>query len=359
MSRNISTCRRPLGAVMVGAAMVLALAGCNDNPGDRGRMSISLSDLQRQLGLIPGGGDGTNTAIGADASPATTVPRALILGPIVVRAKRTPGPYTLNEGLTDALRKDLENDVTQSVSFIVIQDLPTPATSIEFLAPPETAGNWQVGAVAYTQPIATLANVSDETVSASLAYYGFTDTFLRTATLGTTAIPLKMQRACLLDTPPKGCAQFDDVGNGIVKASVEIWGVYKYPNGLQTSTTKFGGTNRLTTSQIVRASPGSGEVSESTAVTALNTARTLAGGNTTGDTLAVVATHRQAANYADTSATGVDCTGSTFGDTSKTNNTAVQARLADLANRDALGTSNAALAAALDACFQIYTTPYQ
>ncbi|HEX7927827.1 MAG TPA: hypothetical protein VF678_09555, partial [bacterium] len=275
----LSSSRRGMAFPGIAALLMvamLALAGCgNDHPSDNGgTMKVDLRGIVSQMGGSGGGGF-SEMSVGVADSPATTAVKSLIIGAVVITFTDTP----LDAGtpITQDLTDKLADDVINSINYFSIVDLPTSADSVEFKVPPPGAGHWQVAAIGTRKQILTYDDLNSDDVA---IYYGFTPQFFTTSGSTNPDVSITMNRACLIDTPPNGCASYDENGNAVVTDAVKVWAVYwdgntgsnKYPVGEEES-------------QVVGAA---------TVQAHLNTARS---GATSGTRIQVIQTHPQAADY--------------------------------------------------------------
>jgi len=232
MTRTISIGKRLAGAALA-ILSLLALAACdgNSNPPDRPTLRVDLASIKQQLGGGAGGGALSTRGIGQSGSPATTQVYSLVVGAVVITFtdQALASDTTLSDTLTDALEEDVKN----SIVYFKIVDLPTAEDFVEFNLPPEAAGFWQVAAIATRAPISTFDDLSQDSIG---VYYGFDG--VRRRTVGTTEnVNLDMRRACLITTPPLGCAQYNLDRNSMVSPGVEIVGVVDSQNASIAGTT--------------------------------------------------------------------------------------------------------------------------
>jgi hypothetical protein len=273
----ISSSRRGTGIPGIAALLLmvaaLGLAGCgNDNPSTSGgTMKVDIRGLKQQMGV---GGPSTMST-GVSDSPATTAVKSLIIGAVVITFSNTPLDETTQ--VTSDLQDKLASDVINSINYFSIVDLPTNDDFVEFKVPPPSAGNWQVAALGTRDQILTYTDLDDENVA---IYYGFSPKFYNTSGDSGPDVPITMSRACFIDSPPKGCAQYDETGAPVVTSDVLVYGVY-----LNNDTT----TNHM---------PGGGPFANSAAVAAMNTARTNASPGP-NDILRVTMTHPAALDFDD------------------------------------------------------------
>jgi len=200
---------------------VLTLGSCaewNDNPGNTVR--VSLYDIRNQMGF-----ENTLSTLlnGPEDSAATTGVQALVIG-----AMKTDVAYTENDTITVALVDEIKAKAEASAQYFTIVHLAGSPDFVEFEVPPATAGTWQMVAIGTKSAITSLNQLTggDEAV-----YVGMEFGTLRTSD-NTANVDLTLQRACLLNSPPLGCAQITatavpgfsaNVTTGVEILSVDVW----------------------------------------------------------------------------------------------------------------------------------------
>ena len=143
-------------------------------------ISVDLNDIKQQLNAsdrasqsITGAGD----------------TKALIIGAIVI-SRATP--YTSGETLTKTEEDALVDDLVNSINYITLVDLPVAEDYVEFLIPPETAGNWQVIVLAINFSVDTIGDLADYESKGDLTHTGFTPRFYTSKNIGSGVIPITM-----------------------------------------------------------------------------------------------------------------------------------------------------------------------
>lgn len=219
---------------MAGALAALALlAGCfgGDSSRGTGRIQINLAPIVQQLGgsstqTTQSSGTHSTLLAGPPASTAVTPVQTLVVGAIVIDFQDTPiGPDT---PITDTVKNSLKDAAINSVQFLSLVGLPTSSDTAEFDAPPPGATHWQIVVVGMRDSITSFDQIGDN----SPIYYGFNADangvpfFLSSATVGSQPIDIQIHRACLVKSPPAGCAQFQTDRTFLATPAVEIVGVY-------------------------------------------------------------------------------------------------------------------------------------
>ena len=196
--------------LVLGSALLLVLGGCgglNDDPA-RGGLSV-------RFGFADSGGASSAEASSATAEPNISSPTApdeevlsIVIGAIVITHIKDGAsvitPYDSFDiaNLSERERELLESDLTQSLEFLEIVQLPTAEDTVGFKIPLDNSGQWQLLAVGMRHRIETLAQIEDN----SPIYYGFIGEFLNgQVTVGET-IPqtLTLIAACAIDDQPVG-----------------------------------------------------------------------------------------------------------------------------------------------------------
>lgn len=213
--------RTLLGLLAIAAAV--GFGGCGDlngNPAESsgGTATVSLDALQSQMGYSTSGG-----IVAPAGNDWTTVVDGLVVGAIIVSQST---PYTADT-IDDDTSSNIEDDAVNSINYFSIIDLPTSASTVQFFIPPPSAGNWQIAAIGLT----STPNLLGDLDGGDAAYYAFSDTFLNTDDVEGTTVSLTLKRACLSDEPPKGCAQYDSDGTGVVTSRVTIRAIFHIVNG--------------------------------------------------------------------------------------------------------------------------------
>ena len=246
--------RRQFGLVGFLAFVLIFMVGCGDlsdeppppNSGS-GKLNVSLTELAQQLGYVRDPATGLHTT--PTASDATTPVVDLVIGAMVVRSRTlADGPYSDSVPITN-LETQLETDLLNSIGTLqlVQLDLLAGQTSISVDVPDPAATKWQFLAAGFqtatdgSRP-QNLADLGEAKFQDSAIYFAFHPQFLRTsvsdqtvtivdaatgAAVADSELTLLLRRACLISTPPKGCAQFntDTLRTPTVTAAVEIVGV--------------------------------------------------------------------------------------------------------------------------------------
>ena len=263
---NTAIRRRQFGLVGFLAFILSLTVGCadlNDDPppanSGSGGVTFSLTALAQQLGYRTDPTTGLHTT--PAASEATTPVVALVSGAIVVRSRTlAQGPYSDSVPITN-LETQLETDLLNSIESLQLVQLPLPPGqhNVTVRVPGPAAEKWQFLGAAFTAAAdgtspQNLADLGEDKFQDSAVYFGFHPQFLKTSVSGQTvtlldavtgavvpetALTLTLKRACLITTPPNGCAQFDDdaARTPKVTAAVEITGVLV--NGAADSTLNY------------------------------------------------------------------------------------------------------------------------
>ena len=251
---NPAIWRRQFGLVGFLAVILGFAVGCadlNDDPpppnSGSGELTVSLTELARQLGYRTDPVTGLHTT--PTVSAATTPVVTLVIGGMVVRSRTlAQGPYSDSVPITD-LKTQLEVDLLSSVNSLQLVQLPLPAgqNTVSVTIPGPGTEKWQFLAAGFrtaadgTRP-QNLADLGEDKFQDSAIYFAFHPQFLKTsvseqtvtlldavtgAVVPETAITLTLKRACLVDFPPNGCAQYDNDSDRTprVTAAVEITGV--------------------------------------------------------------------------------------------------------------------------------------
>lgn len=219
----------------IGCLATLLLSGCKDlnsnpPPVDTDKMRIDVSDLQRQMGFSeqsdtnqPHGYPQYNF-INEDTSVGNQA-KSLLVGALVVRNRKTP--YTNSNSLTIGIADYFGSDLENSAEYLKVIQLPISSSTIEFTVPPGGAHNWQVIAVAFSTRPELVGELYDTAYKNTALYYGVWGQFLTVDDIKDSAVQLTMQRVCLLQSPPKGCASYAGTlsGTPVVTSSVEIIGL--------------------------------------------------------------------------------------------------------------------------------------
>ena len=325
--------RRQFGLGGLLAVILSFTVGCadlNDDPppanSGSGELTVSLTALAQQLGYRTDQETGLHTT--PTVSAATTPVVTLVIGGMVVRSRTlAQGPYSDSVPITD-LKTQLEVDLLSSVNSLQLVQLPLPAgqNTVSVSIPGPGTEKWQFLAAGFraaadgTRP-QTLADLGDDKFQDAAIYFAFHPQFLKTSVSGQTvtildavtgavvpetAITLTLKRACLVDFPPNGCAQYDNDPDRTprVTAAVEIIGIYlnnSDPGNIVTS----GGDNLLSSAIIVRDSGSTtdcltGSCTKEAAIAHLTTnfGTTVLAASTTKIT--VKTTHTQSANESST-----------------------------------------------------------
>jgi hypothetical protein len=237
-----------LAALLLLGAVSLGLAGCgNDNPADSGgTMTVDLRGIKNQLG------NGFSTQdTGVAGSTATTAVRSLIIGAVVITFSDSPLSETtqIDSGIEDKFASDVIN----SINFLSIVDLPTGENFVEFKVPPPSAGHWQVAAIGTKNRIERFQDLDDANVA---IYYGFDDQFHTTSSGSQPDVSITMNRACFIDEPPLGCAQYTSLTTAVVSGSGTIVSFYNGENEGTRTGLPATATATLLTSTVKTANAG-------------------------------------------------------------------------------------------------------
>jgi hypothetical protein len=215
--------------------LLMLATGCkdlNDNPPpeQESKLKIDIASIQEQITASDMSQEesvtgGAVNSISSGDTAVSSEAKTLLVGAIVVTRRSTPYPGDTTP--TTSITSFFGGDLTDSGDFLELIELPVSEQYIEFKVPPASAGNWQVFAVAFSTQPELISDLSAVEHKNSAIYYGTHEEFLNADDIGTTAIPVKMGRVCLLGTPPKGCASFGAslTTDPVVTASVEIIGV--------------------------------------------------------------------------------------------------------------------------------------
>ncbi len=222
------------------AAAAWALTGCGgwNAPKDSATAVVDLRPIAAQMNDQPAGSGYSAQSVSSPGNTATTTDvKAIIIGALVIAFTDTPiGPDT---PITKDMQDNLTTAAKNSIKFIKIVQLPSPDPFVEFDLPPPEATHWEVVAVGTRDPIDVLSDVGDN----SPIYYGFNvdannKPFLLSGSDAPATVTVKLQRACIANTPPVGCAQYKPnrpltAASLVITPSVEIVGVYL--NGTSTN----------------------------------------------------------------------------------------------------------------------------
>lgn len=215
--------------------LFLITIGCkdlNDNPPPLAetKIRIDVGEIQRQISASAGvhaenRQEAPQYALTSSDTDVSSEAKTLLIGAIVVTSRSTP--YPSSAAITTSIPAFFGNDLIDSGDFIQLINLPVTETYVEFKVPPQSAGNWQVFAVAFSTQPELVSDLSAEEYKYSAIYFGVKDQFFTAENIGNTPVPVRMQRVCLQGTPPKGCASFGAslTAAAVVTASVEIVGV--------------------------------------------------------------------------------------------------------------------------------------
>ncbi len=187
---NIKLFRKIAVAISLLILIDLTLTGCKElsnDSDDSQTFSIDLADIKSQLSNNQSSSSDNNVS---NSITSSTV-KSLVLGAIVVTKRDTP--YVSGETLTDAEEDDLAEDALNSANYISIVDLPVADDSIDFLIPPETAGNWQILVVALDFNLDTLGDLDGYESKGSIIYTGFTPNFYTAENIGDEVIEIDMK----------------------------------------------------------------------------------------------------------------------------------------------------------------------
>lgn len=200
------------GALLAGlfaAALLVLLGGCgqfNDNPaGTSLTATVNFAGVNQPLAT-------STSSCAADTLCSPTVPdggpvNAILIGPIVIGAGHNngsgvDGAWTANDvnNITDTDKQNLIDDAEQSAQYVALVTLPNSST-VQFVIPPDGAGNWQLVAAGINVDMAgkAVADVKAE----NLTWFGFIDHFLNNEIQpgGTLTETLTMQPYCAPNGP--------------------------------------------------------------------------------------------------------------------------------------------------------------
>lgn len=225
----------PIRLISVAIAIGLLVGGCkelsNDPPTKYGNLMVNIKDIQAQMGITPVS-DAARQA--GEPQPSVSVPqeteasdavRSLLVGAFVVTTRDTP--YTRDVALTPDIEENLQEELSGSVDYIEIVDLPTDEDYVEFSYPKSDLSKWQVIAVGLNFAIKEFGELGEEAHEDAIIYAGFSDRFYRASQIEEDeTVTVSMFRACLTN-PVKGCATYSDdlEDDPVVVPAVEILGV--------------------------------------------------------------------------------------------------------------------------------------
>ncbi len=255
------------------AGLALALASCNQSSS-----SSRVTSMQVDLSALNWGDSAPASA--ASSSPmsarlrpdvvtgpgntaTTTYVLSLVIGAVVITFQ--DAPLGENTPITDALKDSLKNDVINSVKYFQLVQLPTSTPTVEFAAPPATAGHWQVAVIGLPNTINVLQDLSNTIDSQPPVYFGFNlnpdksgdGVFLTTDAASGATVNMTMRRACVVNHPPLGCATFMPTAGSAaqVTSGVEVVGVETQKSG-EASFTLRAPVGGVVLPIVVRASGG-------------------------------------------------------------------------------------------------------
>jgi len=270
----------------LGILMLILAVSCkqfNDDPAEpEQKIRMNVGKLQQQVGY-----SSQVTIQAPEESSASTPVKGMILGAMVVTSRETP--YSTEVALNDEIKKNMEDELTNSIEFLGIIKLPNAEQFLEFKVPPETAGKWQIIAVGVDFAIETLDELGEDEHENALIYVGFSKNFYKAEDVGDEPLEeeLVLQRACLTNIS-KGCATYSDniEKDPVVQAAVEIIGVQ---------------INDIDVSDnfplIVRVSPQNSQITATQAITNLKSYRdSFSGGTGAIDSLTILTTHTKNTN---------------------------------------------------------------
>jgi len=279
--------RRPATLIILACLAVLAGNGCkdlNDNPPpiQEETARINIEELQLQMNANPGAREeGADRSVTITNTGVSSAARKLLVGAFLRTGSSTPVPSDYE--ITGSVTTFIGDSLTDSADFLQLIDLPTASSYIEFKVPPQSAGNWQVGAIAFSTQPETINDISASEHKFSAVSAGFNASFFAAEDIGNTPIPVKIKRVCLMSSsPPNGCASFGATrtADPVVTASVEIVGVRVNGKDYTPKTVDF--------PIIVRTA-----ANVTTAVANLKTIRTEITGSQTAASLTVRVTHAE------------------------------------------------------------------
>ncbi|MCP4755359.1 MAG: hypothetical protein GY866_31225 [Proteobacteria bacterium] len=218
----------------------------NSNPPAEqgGRMSIDIQDIQKQVGYPTASTPMDKRTTAADVfvnedTDVTDTVASLLIGAVIVTSRSIP--YDNDEAVTSSISSFLGRDFSNSMDYLKIVELPIEQDTVTFDAPPPGAKNWQIIVVGLTTQPETIADLGSGEHSNSTIYVGFSERFYKAEDIGDTPVKIKMKRACLTGSIPKGCATYGAALNAspVVTKSVEIVGIKVNEHDYLSSTVDF------------------------------------------------------------------------------------------------------------------------
>jgi len=168
--------------MMVSALLLSSCKELTNEKDSSSTISVDLNDIKQQLNA----GDRTSQSVTAAAGV-----KAFIIGAIVITRDT---PYQSGEDLTKSEEDALVDDLTNSINYITLVNLPVAKDYIEFLIPPDTAGHWQVIVIAIDFEANTFSDLENyEDNGGSITHTGFTPNFYTSGSVGSSVIPIEMK----------------------------------------------------------------------------------------------------------------------------------------------------------------------
>lgn len=248
MNGNTKTRKTALLALGASFFLAAALAGCadmNDNGPNYPTLSLPMGELLKDVGYSPASSDPTALSQPV-VSPTQSLVRTVVVGAIAIWSKETgDDPYdnttpisdlgeSVNPGQAGTLQNDLMNS-SDNLVLVYLDELEAGVDSVEIPLPFPGARQWQIVGAGFSTHPNSILDLTNSPHSEALNYFGFDPRFLETETDGSVVerdsgdtveeIVLNMQRACLVENPPNGCAQYDANGDIQITSSVEILSV--------------------------------------------------------------------------------------------------------------------------------------
>lgn len=244
--------------------MVLGLLGCKglENESESSKVSIDISGLLANMPVASSSSDEPSSEQPEGVSSPTeneaqSAVKTLMVVPLTY--SKHGEPYT-NETFDDDTEEDFEDDAMNSVNFLQFIQLPTSSSTVELEVPTASDG-WQLLAAATKGTVTSAEEIEDSVI----VYLGFTNQDFQSADdFNDANVSLEITRYCDQDEEdrPKGCATFDGEKEAIVTSAVEI-------HQIKINDVDQGnGGNAFP--WIVRSSPGTGQITASTAASRLD-----------------------------------------------------------------------------------------
>lgn len=194
-------------AGLLAVALAVLLGGCgqfNDNPASTNLSATVSFAGANQTTAASSSGCATDTLCSPDTADGGPV-KMIIIGPIVIAAGHNKGSGTDGawtsadiDNISETDRQNLIDDAKQSAQYVSLITLPNPDT-VQFVIPPDGAGNWQLVAVGLNAYEPDLASVQQTEIS----WFGFIDHFLNGEIQpgGTLSETLTLQPYCVPNGP--------------------------------------------------------------------------------------------------------------------------------------------------------------